>query len=77
MERLTRREREFMLLMLDGHTNKKISQIVGVTADNIKKYRSTIFEKMEVASLADLIVLCREAGLRHKGPAHPEASEDD
>ncbi len=61
--RLTPREREFMLLMLDGHTNRDIAEIVGVTADNIKKYRASILDKMQVTSLAELIVMCREAGL--------------
>ena len=64
MNRLTPREREFMMLMIDGHTNKAISEIVGVTADNIKKYRASILDKMQASSLAELIVMCREAGLK-------------
>ena len=64
MNRLTPREREFMLLMIDGHTNEAISEIVGVTADNIKKYRASILDKMQVGSLPELIVMCREAGLK-------------
>ena len=63
VRRLTPREREFMLRMIDGHTNKEIAEIESVTADNIKKYRASILEKMQVASLASLIVLCREAGI--------------
>jgi len=34
-----------------------------VTADNIKKYRASILDKMQVQSMAELIVLCREAGI--------------
>jgi len=60
---LTPRERDFMLHMIDGHTNKEIAEIEGVTADNIKKYRASILEKMQVNSLAALIVLCREADI--------------
>lgn len=63
VRRLTPREREFMLRMIDGHTNKEIAEIESVTADNIKKYRASILEKMQVASLASLIVLCREADI--------------
>lgn len=63
LEMLTPRERQFMLLMLDGHTNKDIATLVGVTADNIKKYRAHILEKMGVNSLPELIVMCREAGI--------------
>ena len=63
MGRLTPRERQFMMLMIDGHTNKEISEIVGVTADNIKKYRASILDKMQAQSMAELIVLCREAGI--------------
>ena len=60
---LTPPEREFMSRMLDGHTNKEIAALEGVTADNIKKYRAAILGKMGLKSLAELIVLCREAGL--------------
>lgn len=63
VRRLTPREREFMLRMIDGYTNKEIGEIEGVTADNIKKYRSSILDKMQVESLSALIVLCREAGI--------------
>jgi len=63
MQKLTPREHEFMMLMLDGHTNKEIGEIVGVTADNIKKYRASILDKMGVGALADLIVMCRDAGI--------------
>ena len=73
MQMLTPRERQFMLLMLDGHTNKEIADKVGVTADNIKKYRAHIIEKMGVASLPDLIVLCRETGVALEQNAPPPA----
>ena len=76
MEMLTPRERQFMLLMLDGHTNKDIADLVGVTADNIKKYRAHILEKMGVDSLPELIVLCREAGIAlDKGQSQHHALE--
>lgn len=63
MTKLTPRERDFMLRMLDGHSNKEIAELEGVTADNIKKYRSAILGKMGLKTLAELIILCREAGL--------------
>ena len=63
MASLTPRERAFMRRMLDGHTNKEIATLEGVTADNIKKYRAAILGKMGLKSLAELIVLCRDAGL--------------
>lgn len=63
MTKLTPRERDFMLRMLDGHSNKEIAELEGVTADNIKKYRSAILAKMGLKTLSELIILCREAGL--------------
>lgn len=60
---LTPRERVFMSRMINGHTNKEIAALEGVTADNIKKYRAIILGKMGSKSLAELIVMCREAGL--------------
>lgn len=63
LDRLTPREHDFMLRMLDGYTNKEIAMLEGVTADNIKKYRATILDKMQADTLAELIVMCREAGV--------------
>jgi FixJ family two-component response regulator len=60
---LTPRERVFMARMINGHTNKEIAALEGVTADNIKKYRAIILGKMGSKSLAELIVMCRDAGL--------------
>ncbi len=75
IQKLTPREHEFMLLMLDGHTNKEIGEIVGVTADNIKKYRASILDKMQAGSLADLIVMCREAGITRSSSIPADDSE--
>ncbi len=75
LERLTPREREFMLLMVDGHTNKGIGEITGVAADTVKKYRAQILEKMGVESLPELIVLCRDTSLFEGRTANGHAGD--
>ncbi|NBX62350.1 MAG: hypothetical protein EBT67_08020 [Betaproteobacteria bacterium] len=43
--------------MLLGHGNKSIAAVTGVMPDTVKKHRAQVFEKMQVASLADLLAL--------------------
>lgn len=74
MEKLTPREHAFMMRMLDGYSNREIAELEGVTADNIKKYRSTILDKMQAETLAELIVMCREAGVSPEND-HPSLDE--
>lgn len=60
---LSQRERQALTLILQGHTNKGLSQAMGVLPDTAKKYRASILEKMEAATLAELIDLCRGLNL--------------
>jgi DNA-binding NarL/FixJ family response regulator len=52
-------EQSILPLMLMGHGNKHIASVKGLMADTIKKYRGQILSKMQVNSLAELLVLCK------------------
>jgi len=54
---LSSREKEVLPLILSGHANKSIAQILNVLPDTVKKYRAQIMEKMQVQNLPELITL--------------------
>ena len=54
---LSVREREVLPLMLKGHSNKAIGEIMNVQAGTIKKHRAAIYEKLLVQDLNGLISL--------------------
>ena len=56
---LTDRERAVFLHMMEGHTNKGISEIMAILPDTVKKHRANVLQKMEVPHLAQLLVVCK------------------
>ena len=57
---LSARECDVFALILQGHTNKGISQSLDMLPDTAKKHRANILEKMQVTNLAELIELCKD-----------------
>jgi FixJ family two-component response regulator len=57
---LSAKEQEILSLMLLGHGNKAIGIEKNVMADTVKKHRAHIMAKMEVNSLAELLLLCKD-----------------
>jgi FixJ family two-component response regulator len=60
---LTRREREVMLLVIEGLLNKQIAARLGVTEATVKVHRGRVMEKTEVESVAELVRLCERGGV--------------
>lgn len=56
---LSAREREVLVLMLQGQGNKGIGEILNIQADTIKKHRANILQKMQAAHLAELMAMCK------------------
>jgi len=54
-ERLTRREREVMNLLIRGETNRKLAERMGLSSRTVEIHRSKIMRKLEAASLPDLV----------------------
>jgi FixJ family two-component response regulator len=57
---LSAKEQEILSLMLLGYGNKAIGMAKNVMADTVKKHRAQIMSKMEVNSLAELLLLFKD-----------------
>ncbi|KVZ78711.1 LuxR family transcriptional regulator [Burkholderia ubonensis] len=63
VDRLTPREREVMALVVSGRLNKQVADDLGIAEKTIKIHRARVMEKMEAASLADLVRLADKVGI--------------
>jgi len=59
---LTDREREIMAWVISGSLNKQIAAQLGIVEKTVKVHRARVMEKMQAASVADLVRLCVAAG---------------
>jgi RNA polymerase sigma factor (sigma-70 family) len=63
LDRLTEREREVMRLVVGGHSNKDIAQILGISYRTVEIHRSHVMQKSGAKNLVDLVQLADTAGL--------------
>ena len=61
---LTAREREVFALLLTGALNKQIADTLGNTERTVKAQRRAVMEKFGVRSVAELVAIATELGLR-------------
>lgn len=52
---LTKREADVLELMVKGHTNKMIANMLGISVRTVEQHRARVMGKMRVNSLADLV----------------------
>ena len=62
LEKLTRREREVMHLVVQGKSNKQIASNLNLSAKTVEQHRSKAMEKMDADSLAALVRMAVEVG---------------
>ncbi len=60
---LTPRERQVFDLLVQGKINKQIAFALGPTERTIKAHRHMVMEKMDVRSLAELVLIAERLGL--------------
>jgi DNA-binding NarL/FixJ family response regulator len=53
--RLTPREREVIQLLAEGHRNKKIAQMLGISIKTVETHRTTLMRKTGVKSIVELV----------------------
>ena len=61
---LTPREREVLEHVIAGHLNKQTAADLGTVEKTIKVHRARVMEKMKVDSVAELVRLTEQAGIR-------------
>ncbi len=61
--RLSRREREVLRHVVRGRLNKQIAAQLGISEQTVKQHRGRVMEKLETASVTDLVRLCEAAGV--------------
>ena len=69
-ESLTAREEQVMQQVISGLLNKQIAAELEITEDTVKFHRGNIMRKMQADSLADLVRMAENLGIRsQQGPA--------
>ena len=63
LARLSEREREVLDLVLQGRLNKQIAYDLGIAEKTVKAHRGRVMEKMEAATVAELVHMCDVIGL--------------
>ena len=53
--RLTPREREIIQLLAEGHRNKKIAQMLGISIKTVETHRTALMRKIGVKSIVELV----------------------
>jgi pimeloyl-ACP methyl ester carboxylesterase len=67
---LTGRERGVLELLAQGRDNTHIAQVLSLSEKTVRNYVTSIFDKLQVTSRPQAIVLAREAGYGH-APLQP------
>ena len=76
LRQLSAREREVMEHVVRGRLNKQIAGDLGIAEKTVKVHRGRVMEKMNVASLAELVHLCDCCGIG-SDDAEPALAPDD
>ena len=63
-ERLSKREREVLLLVIAGHLNKQMAYRLGIVEKTIKVHRRRMLLKMKVNTVAELVRMTETIGIR-------------
>jgi FixJ family two-component response regulator len=51
--------------------NKQIALELGIAEDTVKIHRGRVMQKLEIASVAELVRLCEKAGIPPADPQNP------
>lgn len=63
MASLTPRELDVMRCIITGAANKQIAGDLGIAEKTVKIHRSRVMKKLEVTSVAALLLACQQAGI--------------
>ena len=63
LERLSRREREIIKLVADGHSSAEIARLLNLSPKTVDSYRSRLMQKLHLSDLAGLVKFAIQNGL--------------
>jgi DNA-binding NarL/FixJ family response regulator len=61
---LTQREREIMVLLVQGLSNQNIAENLSLSEKTVSNYISNVYSKLQVSNRAQAIIKARDAGLK-------------
>ena len=61
--RLTTREREVLLHLVEGGTNKTIGQKLGISPRTVELHRAQVMHRLNAGSLTELLQIALAAGI--------------
>ncbi|HVQ90087.1 MAG TPA: response regulator transcription factor [Mycobacteriales bacterium] len=76
LDRLSRREREVLMLVARGLTNKEIAEHLALSLTTVKSHVSHILAKLRLQERAQAVVAAYEAGLVQPGLETPDCTLD-
>ena len=62
-EKLTNREREVFQLIIEGHKNREIANLLHVSIKTVETHKAHIMDKLNVSGTSELIRYCYDKGL--------------
>jgi two-component system response regulator FixJ len=63
IDQLTKREKEVLQLLIEGHSNKSMANVFGLSPRTIEDYRFSLIQKLQVSSTSGAIRIGLEADL--------------
>jgi FixJ family two-component response regulator len=71
LENLSKRERQVLGFVLEGYSNKRMSEALGVSIKTIEAHRANLMRKCDCRSVASLVKLALLAGEGHPNQVPP------
>ena len=63
LDQLTPRERDVLLPLVRGHTNREIAEQLAISVKTVDLYRSRVMKRMQAQTLPELVGMAIAAGL--------------
>jgi DNA-binding NarL/FixJ family response regulator len=67
LERLTPRQREILQLIAEGHTNRKMAALLGISIKTVETHRTLLMEALDIHDVAGLVRFAVRVGLLPPG----------
>lgn len=63
LERLTRRQREILQLIAEGHSTQEIAQMLSISVKTVETHRAQLMERLDIHDVASLVRYAIRMGL--------------